>query len=1219
MQSYANEPIAALTFSQVNQSMINYAKDKGLSQTTVLAIAQDQLGFLWFGTQSGLNRYDGYEFKRYKAQPLHSDQLAGNFITALCDDGDHKIWIGTQSGLSVYDYQSGVFTSLLKDHLDSIPADNVASLHCDGDKVWVGTEVSGFYRVDYHDYKITPFPHSKGLRILDIYSTTKTLYLATDKGIFSQHHINRVLKKVTEQPANSLEIIAEKLFVGRQDGLLDAYSIATDELRHDFSLKLSTAKNSTINQIIRKDNNLWVASNRGAYLVGQGGKVLEALDHNMSLEKSLSDNIVLSLLVDNKNNLWLGTDSAGIDFLSNSVKSLGHINTDSYPGNPLINDDIRNFAFDSKKRMWFATAHGAYFFNGKGFFSAESLYSKLSLLNDSFITKILFNEGDIWFTTLGHGAIKYNIESNQLTHYTPENNNAPALKYNDIVVYKDDILLSARGYGLLKYEQKTNSLISYLTHFPEVSHHITGLLVNGEHLWFGSIDKGIYRFYQDKLEQLTISDGLISSLSFTLALDGKQRVWVASDVGISIVNKEFSVERILNEEHGLMGNAVWAMIFDDKNSMWVGSSDGLIQINIDNFMVRHFTENDGIQDFEYNFGAAWLSPQGQIFIGGANGFNQFFPENIPEKLTIPPLYLTGINILGKDWRPKVLAEKTINQQKVNAQKPEYLTEINLDYQQDILAFKFASLAYSHQQLDYFYRVIGLSEQWLPMDKNSRQVNLIKIPPGKYQLQAYTKNHYGEKSPIYQLNIMLNSPWWWSNVTKLSYAIILLSILAFIFYSRQLRYRKIVRANLTMSHLQQRLHHSLWASGDELWDWDVVTNEIHRHRVTPRINYGQELKFLNDLEKCNFVHPDDRIAYSELFEQCVYQQVDKFEMPVRIKDLSGNWCWVLDKGKVISRDINGKAMRIAGAFKDIDALKQHELLLEDLNEKLELKVEERTLELSTKNEKIEEAMSQLKEAQNSLIESEKMAALGGLVAGIAHEINTPLGISITAISHNQDSLFTIKKLLKDKLLRQSDLEKALNIQGKGYKMVLESLERANMLISNFKQVAVDQSSESKREINLTEYVQEVLRSLGPLFKTQTARNKDIKVYINGDEDINIDTYPGALYQIFSNLIENSVNHGFEDKEQGEIDIQIDKAGNTINITYQDDGVGMSGEMLRQVFDPFVTSKRNQGGSGLGMHIVFNLVSQLFKGEIRCMQNPEGGIRVTISFPNEFNIE
>ncbi|NQZ83815.1 MAG: PAS domain-containing protein [Colwellia sp.] len=1191
--------------------MINYAKDKGLSQTTVLAIAQDRLGFLWFGTQSGLNRYDGYEFKQYQAVPLKPDKLAGNFITSLCDDGDHKMWIGTRSGLSVYDYQSGAFTSLLTASFDNIPADNVTSLHCDEDKVWVGTEVSGFYRVDYVDHKITAYPHSKGLRILDIYSTDKTLFLATDKGVFSKFYGQMSLQTLTEQPAKSLEFIGDSLYIGRQDGLLDAYFLSSGEIKPIFSIKLSSAVNSTINKVISKKDNVWVASNNGVYLVDKTGAILEKHQHNAVLAKSLSDNTVLSLLVDDKDNLWLGTDSAGVDFLSNAVKNLGHINTYSYPDAPLAEDDIRGFAFDDESRLWLATAHGVYIFNGKGFFSANSLYPELSLLKNSFITKIIFKNNDVWFTTMGQGAVKYNTKSHQLTHYTPKNNNAPSLQYNAIVVYKGDVLLSVRDYGLLKHDQVTNSLVPYFTGYSNASEHVTGMLVKGDELWLGSIGKGIYRFHQDTLEQLTISDGLISSLSFTLALDGKGRVWVASDAGISIVNKDFSVERVLNQDQGLMGNAVWAMIFDGQESMWVGGSDGLVQININDFKVRNFTENDGIQDFEYNFGAAWLSPLGQVFIGGANGFNQFYPKKIPEQLAIPPLFLTEIDILGKNFTQQTLIQENSKQTKV--QQSEYLQEIILNYQQDILSFKFSSLAYSHQQLDYFYRVVGLSEQWLLMDKNSRQVNLIKLPPGDYQLEAYTKNHYGEQSPVYKLNIILNAPWWWSNLSKFIYVFLILSILLFIFYLRQRSYRKIVKANLAMSHLQQRLHHSLWASGDELWDWDVVTNEIHRHSVTPRINYGQELKFINKSNACSFVHPDDRAVYEHFLEQCVHQQIEKFEMPIRVQDLSGNWCWVLDKGKVISRDVNGKAIRIAGAFKDIEQLKQHEQSLEQLNENLELKVQERTQELSAKNEKVEQAMNQLKQAQNRLIESEKMAALGGLVAGIAHEINTPLGISITAISHNQDSLISIKKLLKNKVLRQSDLEKAISVQSRGYRMVLESLERANMLISNFKQVAVDQSSESKREINLTDYIWEVRRSLVPLFKKSHIRNKEIIVNINGDENINIETYPGALFQIFSNLIENSLNHGFEYEEQGIIDIDISESDNKIKIIYQDDGGGMSDEMLKQVFDPFVTSKRNQGGSGLGMHIVFNLVSQLFKGEISCLRNVNRGIKVAISFP------
>jgi PAS domain S-box-containing protein len=1216
--SYAAEPIAALTFSKVNQSMFNYSKNKGLSQTTVLAIEQDQLGFIWFGTQSGLNRYDGSEFTQFKAVPLKTDHLAGNFITALCDDGGHKMWIGTRSGLSVYDYQAGTFTSLLSAHINGIPSDNVTSLYCDENKIWVGTEVSGFYRIDYVDLKIAEYAHSKGLRILDMYAKGEVLFLATDKGVFTQQQDKIPLTKITGYSAKSVEFIDDSLYVGRQDGLFDGYHLSDQEYKLAFSLKLSTAINNTINKVVRKDNNLWVASNNGVYLINKNGVIIEKHSHNALLDKRSSDNVVLTLLVDDKGNLWLGTDSVGVDFLSDTVKILGHINADTYPEAPLVDDDIRGFAFDAEKRLWLATAHGVYLFDGQGFFRADSLYPELSILNNSFVTKILFNNKDIWFTTMGYGALKYNTESHQLDHYTPNNNNSPSLRYNAIVAFKGDILLSVRDYGLLKYEGVSNSLVPYFTGYSNASDHITGMLVKDDELWLGSIGKGVYRFRQNKLEQLTIDEGLISSVSFTLALDGKDRVWVASDAGISIVNKDFTVERVLNQEHGLMGSAVWAMIFDGQDSMWIGGSDGLVQINIDDFKIRNFTKNDGIQDFEYNFGAAWLSPQGQVFMGGANGFNQFLPEKIPSPLEIPSLYLTEVTVLGTNWQQQKHTQVYLDKE-VKSLQSEYLKDITLDYQQDILSFKFASLAYSHQKLDYFYRVVGLSEQWLPMDKSSRQVNLIKLPPGEYQLEAYTKNHYGEQSPVYKLNINLKAPWWRSNLSIFIYVVTLLSIFLVIFYLRQKRYQKMVRANLAMSHLQQRLHHSLWASGDELWDLDVLTNEVHRHRVTPRINYGQELKFLNGTKACNFVHPDDRIAYTKLFEECVHQQTEKFEMSVRIKDLSGHWCWVLDKGKVISRDVNGKAIRIAGAFKDIDELKQNELSLEELNEKLELKVEERTQELFVKNVKIEQAMSQLKETQNSLIESEKMAALGSLVAGIAHEINTPLGISITAISHNQDSLFAIKKLLKDKELRQTDLEKALHTQGVGYKMVLESLERANILISNFKQVAVDQSSESKRKINLIEYVREVLASLVPLFKKNAVRKKDIKVNISGDDNINFETYPGALYQIFSNLIENSIKHGFEDKERGYIDIKIALSDRTVKITYQDDGVGMSDEMLKQVFDPFVTSKRNEGGSGLGMHIVFNLVSQLFKGRINCVRNLEGGIKVCISFPSNLKTD
>ncbi len=1186
--------------------MTNYSKSDGLSQVTVQAMAQDQLGFIWVGTQGGLNRYDGYEFKHYKATPSQKDKLAGNFITALCDDGDQNLWIGTSTGLTVYNYHSGVFTSFLSQFNKAILVDNVISLACDNDKVWVGTQGFGFYSLAFDDYQITPYPESAGMQILDIKSKDSNIYFATENGVFTQGFKNTSLIQLTQESAKSIEIVKQTLFVGRHDGWFDSYQIKNEKLTRGLHFLLSPILNNSINSITRDKEKLWLATRNGIFVINHAGEVLERHIHQPTNLKSLADNIVLSLLIDIDGNYWFGTDSGGINYLSQTVKLFGHINQYSYSDAPLKNDDVRYFSPDNQGRMWLATSIGAYIYDNEQFQKIEYYYPALQLLARTFITTILFTQGDVWFTTLDHGVVRYNFASKKSTLFSPEHKNAPSLSYNMSTVYRDEILFGSRGHSLLKYDSATASLKPFLSEFDNMPEHVSDLLVQGDELWIGSIGRGIFLYHQNKLEQLTVNDGLLSNLSFTFARDGQQRVWVASDAGISIVDNNFQVERTLSEESGLPSDAIWTMVYDKLGSMWVGSSNGLSRFNTTNFSVRNFNERDGIQSSEYNFGAGWLSPQGKVFIGGINGFNQFTPQNVKEESKASKLYLVEVSILGQK----------INQLKTSREtslQPEFIKKIILDHQEDIVSFKFSSLDYSNQQLNYFYRMKGLSDQWLSMDNESREVNFIKLPSGRYQLETYVENTQGVKSTVFKLPIELQASWWWSSISKALYLATIIATLVLFWIIRQRVYHKVLRANSTMSKLQQRLQHSLWASGDELWDWNIVNNHVHRHSVVPRIDYGQEKNLIDRQKPGSFVHPDDQTDYRYLIEQCISHGSNSYEMPIRVKNLTNNWCWVLDKGKVIQRDEQGVAIRIAGAFKDINRLKEHESSLEQLNEKLELKVAERTQELSTKNEKVEQALSQLKYAQNSLIESEKMAALGGLVAGIAHEINTPLGISITAISHNQDSLFDINKMLKDKTLRQKDLEKAIDAQSKGYRMVLKNLDRANVLISNFKQVAVDQSSEMEREINLTNYVHEIHHSLRPLFNGTDVRDKKITVDIKGSEDIIVATYPGALFQIISNFMENSLKHGFDNTDYGNIIITISQTLSHVQIIYADNGKGMSESMLKQVYDPFVTSKRNEGGSGLGMHIVFNLVTQLFKGEIKCQSTLDEGIEIIISFP------
>lgn len=281
-------------------------------------------------------------------------------------------------------------------------------------------------------------------------------------------------------------------------------------------------------------------------------------------------------------------------------------------------------------------------------------------------------------------------------------------------------------------------------------------------------------------------------------------------------------------------------------------------------------------------------------------------------------------------------------------------------------------------------------------------------------------------------------------------------------------------------------------------------------------------------------------------------------------------------------------------------------LQSLNEELEDRVEKRTKEL-------QESITNLKNTQKQLIESEKMASLGGLVAGVAHEINTPIGVSYTSVTFLEEKLHDTFKKYKDGTIKKSDLEKFFEQANESVRNITNNLYRASELIKSFKQVAVDQTSEAKRRINVRNYIDEILLSLKPKFK-HTKHN----ITVLGNSDIFINSYPGALMQIFTNLIINSLIHGFDGVESGEISIEIipsDLDGKILTFIYKDNGVGMNEEQSAKLFDPFFTTRRDVGGSGLGMHIVYNLVTQKLGGVISVISTKTAGTEFTINIPIE----
>jgi two-component system NtrC family sensor kinase len=260
--------------------------------------------------------------------------------------------------------------------------------------------------------------------------------------------------------------------------------------------------------------------------------------------------------------------------------------------------------------------------------------------------------------------------------------------------------------------------------------------------------------------------------------------------------------------------------------------------------------------------------------------------------------------------------------------------------------------------------------------------------------------------------------------------------------------------------------------------------------------------------------------------------------------------------------------------------------------------------------MEDMLAQLSLSQNELVQKEKMAALGSLVAGVSHEVNTPIGITYTVATHLAESYTSIRKKFTDGRMSKNDFQSFLNNLDESLQLLLSNTRRATELIKSFKMMAVDQTSGERRIFNLRDYIDEVLLNLRPRLKKTT---HIISVECPGN--LQLDSYPGALSQILANLILNSLTHAFPDEASGgHLTIQVAQPDpEYVELRYSDDGCGIPPEQQNRVFEPFFTTKRNNGGSGLGLHLVYNLTTGSLNGQVSLESQHGRGTMFKIRFP------
>ncbi|MFZ6799636.1 ATP-binding protein [Undibacterium sp. Di24W] len=400
---------------------------------------------------------------------------------------------------------------------------------------------------------------------------------------------------------------------------------------------------------------------------------------------------------------------------------------------------------------------------------------------------------------------------------------------------------------------------------------------------------------------------------------------------------------------------------------------------------------------------------------------------------------------------------------------------------------------------------------------------------------------------------------------------------------QISLKQVAAGEIQARQSQQRLQEILDASGEGIWEWQVQTGEMSNNRRWCEMMGISDVSTSRTIEIFNQLLPEKG---RERIEQAINRSLhglEHFQLEHQMVRTDGAVIWVLDKGDVVERDEAGKPVRMVGTVSDITSDKQaHEELV-------------RTHE-------------ELRQTKDQMVQSEKMASLGALVAGVSHELNTPLGNAVTATSTLQDERRVFAKKM-EKGITRSELNLFLQMVGESGDLIERNLLKANELIYSFKQVAIDQSTFNRRKFDLKELVNEIVLTMSPSFKrTPFVITTDVPV------GISMDSFPGSLGQVLMNLLSNALVHGFDGLTNGHVFItaKIEHA-DFVSLSVRDDGRGIPKNIQQKIYDPFFTTRLGKGGSGLGLNIVFNVVTGLLGGTISLESELDEGAHFQINLP------
>lgn len=772
----------AVAGNNENYTFRHYTNKQGLSHNTVFCSLQDQRGFMWFGTEDGLNRFDGHTFKvyRYNARVISEKGLPGDRISNLFEDSTGKIWISTGRGVCYYDYETDTFQPLafipgqiIRDIFHTITEDNQQNLwFASYNRIVRFNPVSGEiieYPASQYFHPITMNITSQGVPFFaDIHSIY--IYKPNTDRFTSIPILNEDEKEAQIQISAIIEVPQVGTLIGTDKTGVMLYHTASNRIEQiipDIQVRAITAYNN---------NTFWIASESGVYIYNIVDKSIIHLQKSLTNEYTLADNAIYSITRDREGGMWVGAFFGGISYLPRSYTPFNSfIGGKTHPG--MLGNAVREIRPDQYGNLWLGTEdNGINRYNPitdeMTNFSLNNTVHRLSATN---IHGLLADGDRLWVGTYNKGIDVLDIPSGKIVaHFTQSD----GLVTDFVLCFlktRNQELLVGTGNGTMIYREETNRFESW--------QHIDGMIrqiyeSREGQIWVAT-GSGLYRYNpsEDTTIYYNASDspqkpGLGNNSVTSVFEDSKRRIWVTTTYGFSLYNKDTDSFGLITTDDGLPSNVVYRIVEDADGFFWISTANGLVKFDPETKSIRTFTNTDGLHETQFNYSSSYQSPDGHIYMGTINGMVSFNPQQFRDDAFVPPVHITRIQIPGDEK----------NEWAIQTLSSEERQEFKLPYNSSTFTLSYIALGFtSPEAIRYAYMLEGVDKEWIEMG-NNKDVTFANLSPGKYVFKVRSTN----SSRVWQDNekallITITPPFWATGWAFFFYLIVIAAAII-IFYN-----------------------------------------------------------------------------------------------------------------------------------------------------------------------------------------------------------------------------------------------------------------------------------------------------------------------------------------------------------------------------------------------------------------------------------------------------